>query len=68
MDKKNTVKETFKVGDRVIAFGVKGTVREVTDDTMSVYVVYDESDCYDHFTKDGYWETWHHEPSLRLLK
>lgn len=63
----------FEIGDKVTAFGVEGVVYSVKvtdqDDPYSVVVQFPLfGDKRILFTADGKYETWHAEPSLKLIE
>lgn len=56
----------FNVGDDVEAFGNRGTVLELFEDTVKVGFVNEEKVMW--FFSDGRHSNWHKQPTLKLIK
>lgn len=63
-------KIVFDLNDRVSAFGVEGVVVSVEYDYQGIYPIRVRfiNGQYKDFTIDGKYESWHLEPSLKLIE
>lgn len=63
-------KTVFDLNDRVSAFGVEGVVVSVEYDYQGIYPIRVKfiNGQYKDFTIDGKYESWHLEPSLKLIE